>query len=81
MYHQSCPLYIYLLILTWFCGRAKQGHLPPLIPSVPVLLPPPEESVAMLVSMGFDRNRAVQALTEARNDVTRATNLLVEGQA
>ena len=52
-----------------------------MIPSVPVSLPPPEESVAMLVSMGFDRNRAVQALTEARNDVTRATNLLVEGQA
>eukprot|EP00250_Pteridium_aquilinum_P022918 c25908_g1_i1 orf=517-1401(-) len=58
-----------------------QGRGPALAPSAPFLLPPPEESVAMLVSMGFDRNRALQALTQARNDVTAATNLLLEGQS
>ncbi|KAH7290925.1 hypothetical protein KP509_30G069500 [Ceratopteris richardii] len=58
-----------------------QGRGPGLAPSAPVLLPPPEESVAMLVSMGFDRTRVLQALTQARNDVTIATNLLLEGQS
>ncbi|MCO5578966.1 hypothetical protein L7F22_032817 [Adiantum nelumboides] len=56
-----------------------QGRGPVLPPSAPILLPPPEESIAMLVSMGFDRNRAIRALTQARNDVTAATNLLLEG--
>lgn len=58
-----------------------QGHVPASAPPVPVLLPPAEESVAMLVSMGFDRNQALQALTQARNDVTMATNLLLESQS
>lgn len=58
-----------------------QGRGPALVPSAPILGQPPEESIAMLVSMGFDRNRAIQALTQARNDVTAATNLLLEGQS
>lgn len=58
-----------------------QGRGAALAPSAPVLLPPSEESVAMLVSMGFERNRAVQALTQTRSDVTAATNLLLEGQS
>ncbi|XP_031115708.1 rhomboid-like protein 20 [Ipomoea triloba] len=41
---------------------------------------PPEESITMLVSMGFDRNSARQALIRARNDVNAATNILLESQ-
>lgn len=39
---------------------------------------PPESSVAMLVSMGFDSNSARQALLHARNDINAATNILLE---
>jgi len=39
---------------------------------------PPEDSIATLVSMGFDRNAARQALIRARNDVNAATNILLE---
>ncbi|GJN06264.1 hypothetical protein PR202_ga23973 [Eleusine coracana subsp. coracana] len=42
---------------------------------------PPESSVAMLVSMGFDGNAARQALMRARNDINAATNILLESQA
>ncbi|XP_019199657.1 PREDICTED: rhomboid-like protein 20 [Ipomoea nil] len=41
---------------------------------------PPEESITTLVSMGFDRNSARQALIRARNDVNAATNILLESQ-
>ncbi|EFJ37178.1 hypothetical protein SELMODRAFT_140411 [Selaginella moellendorffii] len=40
--------------------------------------PPPEESIATLVSMGFDRGLAIQALSQARNDMVAATNILLE---
>ncbi|KAM7505236.1 hypothetical protein LguiB_004140 [Lonicera macranthoides] len=39
---------------------------------------PPEDSIATLVSMGFDRNSARQALIHARNDINAATNFLLE---
>ncbi|KAI4348592.1 hypothetical protein L6164_009300 [Bauhinia variegata] len=42
---------------------------------------PPEDSIATLVSMGFDRNSARQALVHARNDVNVATNILLEAQS
>ncbi|XP_058749211.1 rhomboid-like protein 20 [Vicia villosa] len=42
---------------------------------------PSEDSIATLVSMGFDRNSARQALVQARNDVNVATNILLEAQA
>lgn len=42
---------------------------------------PTEESISTLVSMGFDRNSARQALVQARNDVNVATNILLEAQA
>ncbi|KAK4485624.1 hypothetical protein RD792_008267 [Penstemon davidsonii] len=42
---------------------------------------PPEDSIATLVAMGFDRNSARQALIHARNDVNAATNILLESQA
>ncbi|GJN37916.1 hypothetical protein PR202_gb26916 [Eleusine coracana subsp. coracana] len=42
---------------------------------------PPESSVAMLVSMGFDGNAARQALMRARNDINAATNILLESQS
>ncbi|OAY40202.1 rhomboid-like protein 20 [Manihot esculenta] len=41
---------------------------------------PPEDSIATLVSMGFDRNAARQALVQARNDINAATNILIESQ-
>ncbi|MQM16950.1 hypothetical protein Taro_049911, partial [Colocasia esculenta] len=42
---------------------------------------PPEDSIAMLVSMGFDMNSARQALVQARNDINIATNILLEAQS
>ncbi|WOK96785.1 rhomboid-like protein 20 [Canna indica] len=42
---------------------------------------PSETSVATLVSMGFDRDSARQALIHARNDVNTATNILLESQS
>lgn len=42
---------------------------------------PPEDSVATLVSMGFDSNSARQALVRARNDINVATNILLESQS
>ncbi|KAG0610681.1 hypothetical protein M758_7G083600 [Ceratodon purpureus] len=48
--------------------------------TAPPLTPPPEENVATLVAMGFDRSDALQALAVARNDITTATNLLLESQ-
>ncbi|KAJ0099326.1 hypothetical protein Patl1_21158 [Pistacia atlantica] len=47
----------------------------------PSSIEPPEDSIAMLVSMGFDRNSARQALVHARNDVNAATNILLEAQS
>ncbi|XP_047324433.1 rhomboid-like protein 20 [Impatiens glandulifera] len=41
---------------------------------------PTEESIATLVSMGFDMNHARQALVQAGNDVNAATNILLEAQ-
>lgn len=46
--------------------------------SAPPLTAPPEEHIATLVAMGFDRSDAMQALAVARNDITVATNLLLE---
>ncbi|GER52547.1 ubiquitin-associated domain-containing protein [Striga asiatica] len=37
-----------------------------------------EDSIAILVSMGFDQNSARQALVQARNDINAATNILLE---
>nr|ACU18523.1 unknown [Glycine max] len=42
---------------------------------------PTEDSITTLVSMGFDRNSARQALVQARNDVNVATNILLEAQS
>ncbi|KAJ7976590.1 ubiquitin-associated domain-containing protein 2 [Quillaja saponaria] len=42
---------------------------------------PPEDAISTLVSMGFDRHSARQALVQARNDVNVATNILLEAQS
>eukprot|EP01061_Rhynchopus_euleeides_P045431 TRINITY_DN814_c0_g2_i2.p2 TRINITY_DN814_c0_g2~~TRINITY_DN814_c0_g2_i2.p2 ORF type:complete len:1058 (+),score=541.61 TRINITY_DN814_c0_g2_i2:163-3336(+) len=42
--------------------------------------PPPEEQVARFVSMGFTREKAVQALKKAKNDQQKACDLLLGGQ-
>ncbi|CAI9099577.1 OLC1v1036423C2 [Oldenlandia corymbosa var. corymbosa] len=57
-----------------FAGRQVEGNYPAPFPST---VDPPEDSIATLVSMGFDRNAARQALIRARNDVTAATNILL----
>lgn len=78
-------------------GRSSQGNpangniarnLPPysdrrseLNYAAPAVGDPPEESIATLVSMGFDTNSARQALVRARNDIQVATNILLEAQS
>ncbi|PON39076.1 Ubiquitin-associated domain containing protein [Parasponia andersonii] len=49
--------------------------------TMPSATEPSEEAIATLVSMGFDRNNARQALVQARNDVNVATNILLEAQS
>nr|KYP70435.1 Ubiquitin-associated domain-containing protein 2 [Cajanus cajan] len=55
------------------------------VPSYPThqmeAIEPSEDSITTLVSMGFDRNSARQALVQARNDVNVATNILLEAQS
>lgn len=49
--------------------------------TVPILPQPSEASLATLMSMGFDRNSAMQALLLTRNDLNAAPNLLLEAQS
>uniref|UniRef100_A0A0D3EM64 UBA domain-containing protein n=1 Tax=Oryza barthii TaxID=65489 RepID=A0A0D3EM64_9ORYZ len=58
-------------------SRAVQNNQPSGFAPV---VEPPESSIAMLVSMGFDGNAARQALMRARNDINTATNILLEAQ-
>ncbi|XP_026427476.1 rhomboid-like protein 20 [Papaver somniferum] len=62
-----------------FTGREVQRNNP-IAPPV-FTAEPPEESITTLVSMGFDRNTARQALIHARNDINMATNILLESQS
>lgn len=41
--------------------------------------PPPEESIEVLVQMGFSRDAALRALQRSGNDVQRAANVLLAG--
>ncbi|KAL5743668.1 hypothetical protein ACOSP7_026525 [Xanthoceras sorbifolium] len=61
-----------------YTGRQVERTYPSPVPST---TEPPEDSIAMLVSMGFDRNSARQALVHARNDVNAATNILLEAES
>ncbi|KAK9671193.1 hypothetical protein RND81_12G012500 [Saponaria officinalis] len=61
-----------------YAGRQVERNYPSLIAG---MVEPSEDSVAMLVSMGFDRDNARQALVQARNDVNVATNILLEAQS
>lgn len=61
-----------------YTGRqVERNYTAPMVTSVE----PPEDSIATLVSMGFDRNAARQALVQARNDINAATNILLESQS
>ncbi|XP_057785288.1 rhomboid-like protein 20 [Salvia miltiorrhiza] len=60
---------------TSYPGRQMEGNYP-----APTAMEPPEDSISTLVSMGFDRNSARQALVRARNDINAATNILLESQ-
>uniref|UniRef100_A0A3N7G214 UBA domain-containing protein n=1 Tax=Populus trichocarpa TaxID=3694 RepID=A0A3N7G214_POPTR len=56
-------------------GRHVERTYPaPMAPSTE----PTEDAIATLVSMGFDRSSARQALVQARNDINTATNILLE---
>ncbi|KAG0603678.1 hypothetical protein M758_10G112900 [Ceratodon purpureus] len=61
-------------------GRPFEHRFAASAPPLAASPPPPEEYVSTLVAMGFDRNDALQALAIARNDLTIATNLLLESQ-
>lgn len=61
-----------------FAGRQVERNYP--VP-LSATIEPPEDSIATLVSMGFDRNSARQALVHARNDINAATNILLEAQS
>ncbi|KAK9987128.1 hypothetical protein SO802_032079 [Lithocarpus litseifolius] len=61
-----------------YAGRQVERNYPSSMPSA---IEPPEDSIATLVSMGFDRNSARQALVHARNDINVATNILLEAQS
>nr|ABK24713.1 unknown [Picea sitchensis] len=50
-------------------------------PLLRVTIDPSEEAVSTLVAMGFDRNLAIEALAQADNDISAATNLLLETQS
>ncbi|XP_048127107.1 rhomboid-like protein 20 isoform X2 [Rhodamnia argentea] len=64
--------------LNFFYIRKAKPNYPAPVPSTPE---PSEASIAALVSMGFDRSSARQALIQARNDVNVATNILLESQS
>ncbi|KAJ7972118.1 ubiquitin-associated domain-containing protein 2 [Quillaja saponaria] len=59
-------------------ARQLERNYPAPVQSAPE---PLEDSIATLVSMGFNRNSARQALVQARNDVNVATNILLEAQS
>jgi hypothetical protein len=82
LFESSFVLQLFISII--YCSRGfyfllwLQRNYPSPMPSS---VEPPEDSIATLVSMGFDRNSARQALVQARNDVNVATNILLEAQA
>ncbi|KHN08885.1 Ubiquitin-associated domain-containing protein 2 [Glycine soja] len=61
----------------FYIRKAKRNYPAPMQAAVE----PTEDSITTLVSMGFDRNSARQALVQARNDVNVATNILLEAQS
>ncbi|KAL6523297.1 Rhomboid-like protein 20 [Orobanche gracilis] len=62
-----------------YAGRQTDANYP--APPLSASTEPHEDSIATLVSMGFDRDSSRQALIHARNDVNAATNILLESQA
>ncbi|KAL4324759.1 hypothetical protein GQ457_11G007020 [Hibiscus cannabinus] len=62
-----------------YTTRQVERTYPPTV--APSAVEPSEDSVAILVSMGFDQNSARQALVHARNDINAATNILLEAQS
>ncbi|XP_016471602.2 rhomboid-like protein 20 isoform X1 [Nicotiana tabacum] len=61
-----------------FAGRQMERNYTAPVSST---VEPPEDTIATLMSMGFDRNAARQALIHAGNDVNTATNILLESQS
>ncbi|XP_058107437.1 rhomboid-like protein 20 [Magnolia sinica] len=61
-------------------GRQVERNYPSSTPLTSIA-EPPEDSIATLVSMGFERNSARQALMQARNDINAATHILLETQS
>ncbi|KMZ70874.1 Ubiquitin-associated /TS-N domain-containing protein [Zostera marina] len=61
-----------------FGGNQREARLNPINIAV---TEPPQDSIATLVSMGFDVSSARQALMRAHNDINVATNILLEMQS
>ncbi|KAH9621647.1 hypothetical protein KSS87_003125 [Heliosperma pusillum] len=59
----------------------ETGSAPPYAGRQVEAMEPSEDSITTLVSMGFDRDNARQALVQARNDVNVATNILLEAHS
>jgi hypothetical protein len=79
LYKRKLMTWCYLSwLICWSGSLSKQNQ--PSTGFAP-LVEPPESSIAMLVSMGFDSNAARQALVQARNDINVATNILLEAQS
>ncbi|KAK4377886.1 hypothetical protein RND71_004182 [Anisodus tanguticus] len=69
---------ICVVVILHAVEMTRSGNYPAPVSSTPE---PPEDAIAMLVSMGFDRNLARQALIHSRNDINTATNVLLESQS
>ncbi|KAF9595777.1 hypothetical protein IFM89_004179 [Coptis chinensis] len=75
------PLVLYSILHGLvLCQWLSAGNYPSAAPLASTM-EPSDNSIATLVSMGFDRNSARQALVQARNDVNVATNILLEAQS
>ncbi|KAJ1259107.1 hypothetical protein BS78_10G127900 [Paspalum vaginatum] len=70
LFMEDIPICIRFSVNTGVQSQPSTGFAP--------IVEPPEYSIAMLVSMGFDGNDARQALMRARNDINVATNILLE---
>eukprot|EP00270_Netrium_digitus_P006257 TRINITY_DN18590_c0_g1_i1.p1 TRINITY_DN18590_c0_g1~~TRINITY_DN18590_c0_g1_i1.p1 ORF type:complete len:320 (+),score=81.81 TRINITY_DN18590_c0_g1_i1:127-1086(+) len=57
---------------------AAQRPFPTVVRALP---PPPESAIAALEAMGFGRTEAMRALAQAGNDITLATNILLESSS
>ncbi|KAF9592221.1 hypothetical protein IFM89_012797 [Coptis chinensis] len=73
-------LYCFRVFERQIGSNKYSGYYPSAAPLASTVKPS-GNSMATLVSMGFDRNSARHALVQARSDVNVATNILLEAQS